>query len=147
METTEKNTIKGGEFLIKETTYQEVFIPEEFDEEQQMIAQTCRDFLAAEVNPILDRIDSQEEGLMPLLMDKAGALGILGVSVPEEYGGFGKNFNTSMLVADVVGAGHSFAVALSAHTGIGTLPILYYGNDEQKQSQSLRDSYVLNSSP
>ncbi|KQB99962.1 acyl-CoA dehydrogenase family protein [Pedobacter sp. Hv1] len=128
----EKKTIKGGEFLITETTYQDVFIPEEFDEEQQMIAQTCRDFLAAEVNPILDRIDSQEEGLMPSLMDKAGELGILGVSIPEEFGGFGKNFNTSMLVADVCGAGHSFAVALSAHTGIGTLPILYYGNAEQK---------------
>lgn len=128
----EKKTIKGGEFLITETTYQDVFIPEEFDEEQQMIAQTCRDFLAAEVNPILDRIDSQEEGLMPTLMDKAGELGILGVSIPEEFGGFGKNFNTSMLVADVCGAGHSFAVALSAHTGIGTLPILYYGNEAQK---------------
>ena len=127
-----KKTIKGGEFLITETTYQDVFIPEEFDEEQQMIAQTCRDFLVAEINPILDRIDSQEEGLMPALMDKAGELGILGVSIPEEFGGFGKNFNTSMLVADVCGAGHSFAVALSAHTGIGTLPILYYGNAEQK---------------
>ncbi len=127
-----KKTIKGGEFLITETTYQDVFIPEEFDEEQQMIAQTCRDFLAAEINPILDRIDSQEEGLMPALMDKAGELGILGVSIPEEFGGFGKNFNTSMLVADVCGAGHSFAVALSAHTGIGTLPILYYGNEAQK---------------
>lgn len=132
METTDKKTIKGGEFLIKDTTYQEVFIPEEFDEEQQMIAQTCRDFLAAEVYPNLERIDTQEEGLMPSLMDKAGALGILGVSIPEEYGGFGKNFNTSMLVADVIGAGHSFAVALSAHTGIGTLPILYYGNEAQK---------------
>ena len=132
MEATDKKTIKGGEFLITETNYQDVFIPEEFDEEQQMIAQTCRDFLAAEVNPILDRIDSQEEGLMPSLMDKAGELGMLGVSIPEEYGGFGKNFNTSMLVADVCGAGHSFAVALSAHTGIGTLPILYYGNEEQK---------------
>jgi len=132
METTDKKTIKGGEFLITETSYQDVFIPEEFDEEQQMIAQTCRDFLAAEIHPILDRIDSQEEGLMPSLMDKAGELGILGVSIPEEFGGFGKNFNTSMLVADVCGAGHSFAVALSAHTGIGTLPILYYGNEEQK---------------
>ncbi|TKC13210.1 acyl-CoA dehydrogenase [Pedobacter polaris] len=127
-----KKTIKGGEFLITETTYQDVFIPEEFDEEQQMIAQTCRDFLTQEINPILDRIDSQEEGLMPALMDKAGELGILGVSIPEEFGGFGKNFNTSMLVADVCGAGHSFAVALSAHTGIGTLPILYYGNEAQK---------------
>lgn len=132
MEATDKKTIKGGEFLITDTTYQDVFIPEEFDEEQQMIAQTCRDFLVAEVYPNLDRIDTQEEGLMPSLMDKAGELGILGVSIPEAYGGFGKNFNTSMLVADVIGAGHSFAVALSAHTGIGTLPILYYGTAEQK---------------
>ncbi|MES2650620.1 MAG: acyl-CoA dehydrogenase family protein [Bacteroidota bacterium] len=127
-----KTTIKGGEFLVTETSYQNIFIPEEFDEEQQMIAQTCRDFLATEIHPILDRIDNQEEGLMPTLMDKAGELGILGVSIPEEFGGFGKNFNTSMLVADVCGAGHSFAVALSAHTGIGTLPILYYGNEAQK---------------
>jgi alkylation response protein AidB-like acyl-CoA dehydrogenase len=132
METTEKATVKGGEFLIKDATYQDVFIPEEFDEEQNMIAQTCRDFLAAEVFTSLDRIDAQEEGLMPSLLEKAGELGILGVSIPEEYGGFGKNFNTSMLVADVIGAGHSFAIALSAHTGIGTLPILYYGNEEQK---------------
>jgi len=132
METTDKTKVKGGEFLIKETTYQDVFIPEEFDEEQQMIAQTCRDFLTTEVYPNLDRIDKMEEGLMASLVTKAGELGLLGVSIPEEYGGFGKNFNTSMLVADVIGAGHSFAVAISAHTGIGTLPILYYGNEAQK---------------
>lgn len=125
--------IKGGEFVIRETSCLDVFIPEEFDEEQLMIQKTCEDFLAAEVFPNLDRIDSQEEGLMVSLLDKAGELGILGVSIPEQYGGFGKNFNTSMLVTDVVGAGHSFAVALSAHTGIGTLPILYYGNERQKQ--------------
>jgi alkylation response protein AidB-like acyl-CoA dehydrogenase len=132
METTDKTKVKGGEFLIKDTTYQDVFIPEEFDEEQQMIAQSCRDFLTAEIYPNLERIDNQEEGLMQSLLVKAGELGLLGVSIPEEYGGFGKNFNTSMLVADVIGAGHSFAVAYSAHTGIGTLPILYYGNETQK---------------
>jgi alkylation response protein AidB-like acyl-CoA dehydrogenase len=132
METTEKKTTKGGEFIITETDFQDVFIPEEFDEEQLMIKKTCEDFLTAEVYPNLDRIDKLEEGLMPSLMDKAGELGLLAVSIPEEYGGFGKNFNTSMLVADIIGSGHSFAVALSAHTGIGTLPILYYGNAEQK---------------
>ncbi len=132
MATDTKNPIKGGEFVIRETAYQEVFIPEEFDEEQVMIRQTCEDFLEAEVFPNLERIDEQEEGLMESLLDKAGELGLLSVSIPEEYGGFGKNFNTSMLVADAVGPGHSFAVALSAHTGIGTLPILYYGNQEQK---------------
>lgn len=123
---------KGGEFIIKDTEAADIFIPEEFDEEQLMIKKTCEDFLQAEVNPNLDRIDKLEEGLMPSLLDKAGELGLLAVSIPEEYGGFGKNFNTSMLVADIVGAGHSFAVAISAHTGIGTLPILYYGNESQK---------------
>jgi alkylation response protein AidB-like acyl-CoA dehydrogenase len=128
----EKMHTKGGEFIIKDTEAADIFIPEEFDEEQLMIKKTCEDFLQAEVNPNLDRIDKLEEGLMPSLLDKAGELGLLAVSIPEEYGGFGKNFNTSMLVADIVGAGHSFAVAISAHTGIGTLPILYYGNESQK---------------
>lgn len=132
METTEKSLTKGGEFLIKETFAKDIFIPEEWTEEQKMIAQTCEDFLKSEVFPNLDRIDNHEEGLMESLMNKAGELGLLGVSVPEQYGGFGKDFNSSMLVTEKVGAGHSFAVALSAHTGIGTLPILYYGNEEQK---------------
>lgn len=133
MDSDTKTTIKGGEFVIRETSFEDVFVPEEFDEEQVMIRQTCNDFLEAEIFPNLERIDAQEEGLMESLLDKAGELGLLGVSVPEAYGGVGKNFNTSMLVADVIGAGHSFAVALSAHTGIGTLPILYYGNDAQKE--------------
>ncbi len=132
MSTAKTKSIKGGEFIIRETACEDIFIPEEFDEEQLMIKKTCEDFLEAEVFPNLDRIDNQEEGLMVNLMDKAGELGLLAVSIPEEYGGFGKNFNTSMLVADSVGAGCSFAVALSAHTGIGTLPILYYGTKEQK---------------
>jgi len=129
----ETKAIKGGEFVVRETPYTEVFIPEEFDEEAKMIRQTCLDFLDAEVLDKLDRIDAQEEGLMQNLLDKAGELGLLGVSIPEQYGGFGKNFNTSMLVGEAVGGGYSFAVALSAHTGIGTLPILYYGNDAQKE--------------
>ena len=129
----EGRAIKGGEFLIRETDAQHVFIPEEFSEEQRMIAQTCRDFLAKEIFPRLDEIDSMRDNqVMPGLLDKAGELGLLGTSVPVAYGGFGMDFNTSMLVADVTGAGHSFAVALSAHTGIGTLPILYYGNEAQK---------------
>src|SRR5690606_15404583 len=126
------SAIKGGEFVIKETPYSDVFIPEEFDEEAKMIRQTCLDFLESHVLNKLEPIDKQEKGLMEDLMNKAGELGILGVSIPEQYGGFGKSFNTSMLVTDAVGGGYSFAVALSAHTGIGTLPILYYGNQEQK---------------
>ncbi len=129
-----KTAIKGGEFLIRDTQAHEVFIPEEFSEEQKMIMQQCKDFLAKEVYTRLDEIDTQKDPkLMPSLMDKAGELGLLGTSVPQELGGFGMDFNTSMLVAEVIGGGHSFAVALSAHTGIGTLPILYYGNDAQKK--------------
>ena len=129
-----KQAIKGGEFLIRETRAEDVFIPEEFSEEQKMIEQQCKDFLNKEVYPRLDEIDSMKDPtLMPALLDKAGELGLLATSVPVEYGGFGMDFNTTMLVAEVIGAGYSVAVALSAHTGIGTLPILYYGNDAQKE--------------
>ena len=127
------DAIKGGEFLIKETKAADIFIPEEWDEESLMMAHSSREFLEKEVYPNLDRIDAQEEGFMPGLLEKAAELGLLGISVPEEYGGFGKDFKTSMLTTEVVGAGYSFAVAISAHTGIGTLPILYYGTEEQKK--------------
>jgi alkylation response protein AidB-like acyl-CoA dehydrogenase len=127
------NPLKGGEFLIRETQASDIFIPEQWNEEQQMIAQSCTDFLASEVWPNLDRIDAQEEGLTVSLLDKAAELGLLGLNVPEEYGGFEKDFVTGMLATEVLGAGHSFAVSISAHTGIGTLPILYYGNEAQKQ--------------
>lgn len=126
------NTIKGGEFLIKNAYFKSIFIPEEWNEEQKMMADTCKDFLNSEVFPNLDRIDALEPGLMPSLLDKAGELGLLGISIPEQYGGFGKDFNTSLLINEATGSGHSFAVALAAHTGIGTLPIMYYGNLDQK---------------
>jgi len=130
----ETKTIKGGEFLIRETKAQDIFIPEEFNEEQKMIMQQCKDFLAKEVTPHLDEIDSMKDPkLVPSILDKAGELGLLGTSIPQDLGGFGMDFNTSMLVAEVIGAGHSIAVAITAHTGIGTLPILYYGNEEQKK--------------
>lgn len=131
--TDSKSSIKGGEFLIKDIDASQIFIPEEFNEEQQMIAQTCLDFLRTEVHPKLDAIDyAKDTNLMVELLDKAGELGLLGTAIPEEFGGFGMNFNTSMLVTEACGGGHSFSVALSAHTGIGTLPILYYGTEEQK---------------
>lgn len=127
-------TIRGGEFIIRDTEASEVFIPEEFSEEQKMIAQTCTDFLRTEIWPRLEELDSAKSPeLITMLMDKAGELGLLGIAVPEEYGGYGMDFNTSMLVTECTGAGHSFSVALSAHTGIGTLPIVYYGNEEQKK--------------
>jgi alkylation response protein AidB-like acyl-CoA dehydrogenase len=124
---------QGGAFVIRDAAWQDVFIPEDLNEEQRMIQETCSDFLQASVLPHLDQIDALEEGLMERLLNQAGELGLLGVGVPEAYGGFGKDFTTTMLVTDAIGAGHSFAVALSAHTGIGTLPIQYYGNDAQKQ--------------
>ncbi len=131
--TLEKDAIKGGEFLIRETEAEEIFIPEEFTEEQKMMAQACQDFIDKEITPITERIDKMEEGLMSSLMDKAGELGLLGVSIPEQYGGLGMNFNTGMLIADIMGSAGSFSTAYGAHTGIGTLPILYYGTEEQKQ--------------
>ena len=134
MDTKEKKRpIKGGEFLIRETEADEIFIPEEWTEEQKMIIQSGNDFLDKEVMNRLDEIDSQKDPeMMPGLLRKAGELGFLGISLPEEYNGIGMDFNTSMLVNEVMGRGHSFVVAFSAHTGIGTLPILYYGNEEQK---------------
>ncbi len=124
---------KGGEFLIKETLAQDIFIPEQWTEEQLMMKKTCEDFIDQEVIPHLIRIDNQEAGLMPAILEKAGELGILGISIPEDLGGLGFDFTTSMLTTEVIGGGHSAAVALSAHTGIGTLPILYYGNEAQKK--------------
>jgi len=129
-----KSALRGGEFLIRETKASDIFIPEEWSEEQKMIAQTCQEFIEQEVWPKLDEIDSMKDpALMPALLDKAGALGLLGTSVPPELGGFGMSFNTTMLVAEVLGSSYSFAVAYGAHTGIGTLPILYFGNEEQKK--------------
>src|SRR6187401_1528380 len=125
--------IKGGEWLIKESSPFEVFIPENFSEEQLMIADMCEQFLDKEVYPILDRIDALEPGLMKSLLTKAGEQGLLLTSFPEEYGGLGKDFVTSTIVNEYLGAGHSFSVAIAAHTGLGTLPILYFGTPEQKQ--------------
>jgi alkylation response protein AidB-like acyl-CoA dehydrogenase len=128
-----KHLLKGGEWLIKESSPFETFTPENFVEEQKMIRDMCDQFLDAEVYPILDRIDNLEPGLMKSLVTKAGEQGLLSVSFPEEYGGLGKDFVTSTIVNEYLGAGHSFSVAIAAHTGIGTLPILYFGTPEQKQ--------------
>ncbi len=124
--------LKGGEWLIKESAAFETFIPEDYNEEQQMVKEMCVSFLESEVMPILDRIDKLEPGLMPSLVDKAGEQGLLGTSIPEEFGGLGKDFITSTLVNEGLGGGFSFSVAIAAHTGIGTLPILYFGTPEQK---------------
>jgi alkylation response protein AidB-like acyl-CoA dehydrogenase len=133
MNTTTSITLKGGEFLIKESNPFETFTPEDFNEEQLMVKDMCLQFLHTEVLPVVDRIDKLEPGLMPSLMEKAGEQGLLGASTPEEFGGLGKDFITSTLVNEGLGGGFSFSVAIAAHTGIGTLPILYFGTDEQKK--------------
>ena len=130
---TTKTISKGGEWLVKESSPFETFTPENFAEEQLMIRDMCNQFLEAEIYPILDRIDNLEPGLMKSLVAKAGEQGLLSVSFPEEFGGLGKDFITSTIVNEYLGAGHSFSVAIAAHTGIGTLPILYFGTPEQKQ--------------
>jgi len=142
--------LKGGEFLIKETDPQTVFIPEELNEEQRMMVEAASDFVEKEILPKLDAIDKQEEGLMVALLDKSGELGLLGAAVPEEYGGLGGNFNTITALLMEMGASYSFSVAFAAHTGIGTLPILYYGTEEQKKkylpklaSGELKSAYCL----
>jgi alkylation response protein AidB-like acyl-CoA dehydrogenase len=125
--------LKGGEWLIKESSAYETYIPEDFNEEQLMVKDMCLQFLNAEVLPIVDRIDKMEPGLMPSLMIKAGEQGLLGTSVPENLGGLGKDFVTSTIVNEGLGGGYSFSVAVAAHTGIGTLPILYFGTETQKK--------------
>ena len=128
-----RKTLKSGEFLVSEVDPGDIFVPEEFNEEQKMIAQTCKDFLEAEVYPNLAAAEKSDRQLMKTMLKKSGELGLMGISVPEEYGGFGQSFVTQMLVAETTGAGYSFSVAYMAHCGIGTLPILYYGNEDQRQ--------------
>ncbi len=142
--------LQGGGFLIQTSIPAETFTPEDFNEEQKMIAQTCAEFLDKEVLPHLLEIDQQKEGLMPSLLDKAGELGLLGAALPEQYGGLGEDFVTATLINECLGGGHSFAVAMAAHTGIGTLPILYFGTEAQKQkyipklaSGEMKGAYAL----
>src|SRR5690554_1963216 len=129
----ENKPINGGEFLVRETAAESIFVPEEFSEEQRMMAQACQDFIDTEILPLSDQIDSMKDpDLVPNILKKAGELGLLGISVPESYGGMGMSFNTAMLMADIIGCAGSFSTTYGAHTGIGTLPILYYGTEEQK---------------
>ena len=133
MSTITKNSINGGEFLVKETEAKDIFIFEEFTEEQKMMAQACQDFIDTEIHPRSEEIDSMKHPeLVPSIFKKAGDLGLLGIAVPEEFGGMGMSFNSSMLIADIIGGAGSFSTTYGAHTGIGTLPILYYGSEDQK---------------
>lgn len=130
----EKITLKGGEFLIKDEPANSVFIPEEFSEEQKMFSDMANDFLKSRVWPNVVKLDKHEEpGLMVKLLEEAGELGLLGAGLPEEYGGMGVDFNTETILSEHLGPSHSFGVAAAAHSGIGTLPLLYFGTEAQKQ--------------
>lgn len=129
----QSKALRGGEFLIRETTADAIFIPEEWTEEQLMMKQMTLDFVEQRIIPNLERIEQQEDGLVPQLMEEAGELGLIGSSVPEDLGGMGLDFKSTMLITEAIGGAHSFSVSFSAHTGIGTLPILYYGNEAQKK--------------
>ena len=125
--------IKGGEFIVKKTDYKEVFIREEFGEEQLMMLNATEEFSKLEIKPNLMRFEEKDYELVEKLMRKAGELGLLAVSVPEKYQGLGMGFNTGMLICEEISSlSGSIATAFGAHTGIGTLPILLYGSEEQK---------------
>ena len=123
---------KGAEYLITQATKDDVFAPEDFTEEQRQIAETTTSFVKDEVLPVYERLEHQEAGLARSLMRKAGEAGLLMIDAPQEYGGLELDKVTSVLAADRMGSAGAFAVSYSAHTGIGTLPLVYYGTDAQK---------------
>ena len=125
--------MKGAEFLIKEPNTNEVFVYEDFNEEQMMMYKATKDFIHSEISTNIEKIEKQEGTVVEDILRSAGELGLLGVSIPENLNGLGMSFNTSMLIADIIGIAGSFGTTYGAHTGIGTLPILYYGTEEQKK--------------
>lgn len=135
METQNKNNselLRGGQFLVKETKAEDVFTPEDFSEEQKMMRDSVKEFVDREIWPLKERFEHKDYALTEEIMRKAGELGLLGVAVPEAYGGLGMGFVTTMLVCDYIsGATGSIATAFGAHTGIGTMPITLYGTEEQ----------------
>lgn len=144
------DVLKGGEFLIRDTQPEDVFIPEELNEEQRMVKQSVEDFLEQDIYPNALKIEKQEPGLIPSLLKKAADLGFLGAHMPHEYGGLELDTNTNTVIGDTIGPSGSFIVAFAAHTGIGMLPILYFGTEAQKSkylpgliSGELKASYCL----
>ena len=134
METTQKNLLRGGQFLVKESNCEDIFTPEDFSEEQIMMREAVKEFNEREIIAHKARFEAKDYKLTEEVMKKAGELGFLGVAVPEEYGGLGMGFVSTMLTCDYISSGTgSFSTAFGAHTGIGTLPITLYGTEEQKQ--------------
>ncbi len=128
-----KTALQGGEFLIKDSLAEDIFIPEELNEEQRMIHETVRDFLHNEIFPNIEKIENQEDNLAPRLLEKMAELGLLGTHMPEIYGGLELDTNTNTLIGDALGPAGAFTVSFAAHIGIGMLPILYFGTEAQKQ--------------
>lgn len=134
METSKKELLRGGQFLVKETKCEDVFTPEDFTEEQQMMKEAVKEFNDREIIPHKARFEAKDYALTEEVMRKAGELGFLGVAVPEEFGGLGMGFISTMLTCDYISSGTgSFSTAFGAHTGIGTMPITLYGTQEQKE--------------
>ncbi|AEE53861.1 acyl-CoA dehydrogenase family protein [Haliscomenobacter hydrossis] len=127
-----KTALQGGEFLIKDSRAEDIFIPEELNEEQMMIREMVRDFLHNEILPNSEKIEHQEDNISPRLLEKMAALGLLGTHMPEVYGGMQLDTNTNTLIGDALGPAGAFTVSYAAHIGIGMLPILYFGTEEQK---------------
>jgi len=134
MEAKEKKLLRGGQFLVKEIDCDDLFTPEDFSEEQNMMRDAVTEFVDREVWPHKARFETKDYAFTKEIMEKAGALGFLGVAVPEEYDGLGMGFVSTMLVCDYIsGTSGSLSTAFGAHTGIGTMPITLYGTEEQKK--------------
>ena len=130
----EKEIIRGGQFIVKESKCEDIFTPEDFTEEQKMMKDAVMEFNDREIIPFRDRFENKDYAFTEEVMRKAGALGFLSVAVPEAYGGLGMGFVSSLLTCDYISSGTgSFSTAFGAHTGIGTMPITLYGTEEQKQ--------------
>ena len=133
MKTISEKTVKGSEFIIKELTPEKTFTPEDFSEEQILMKDSVKEFVDREIIAERSRFENKDYEYTKEVMQKAGQLGFLSVGVPEEYGGMGMSFTSTMLVCEYIsGANGSFSTAFGAHTGIGTMPIVLYGNEDQK---------------
>src|SRR5438067_5537841 len=127
-----KEIIKGGSFLIEEQTPDSIFTPGDFNEEHRMIADTTRQFMDAEVLPRIGELENKDWKLARELVKQAADLGLVGASIPEEYGGLGSDQTSGALIAENIGRSASFATTLGAQSGIGLLPIVYFGTDAAK---------------
>jgi alkylation response protein AidB-like acyl-CoA dehydrogenase len=131
---TDLQPLQGGEFLIKDQEAKDIFIPEDFDEEQLMVRNMCLDFLNKEVKPNLDELEKKKYELAETMLRKMGGLGLLGTHISEAYGGMELDTNTNTLICDTMGPAASFNTTYAAHTGIGMLPVLYFGNEEKSKN-------------